>query len=121
MTQRISEHPASETTKTGRGKRSGNSDSKPSVDPPRNGENRRAIDATLAELERMGRLEKVDTAKVQMVRSMADALDAKPWNSQMWKEYRETIEGLVARGDDDADIQSILAELQAPVRNPEKG
>ena len=69
----------------------------------------------------MGRLEKIDAATVEMLRSMADALDTKPWNSQMWREYRETIEGLRAGGNDDADLQAaLLAELQAPVRDKGK-
>jgi len=89
----------------------------PSADPPGSGENRRAIERTLAELERIGRVEAVDAARVQMVRSMADSLDARPNNSQMWHEYRETVEGLIASGDDGAELDTVLARLRAPVRD----
>lgn len=81
------------------------------------GPNSRAIEETLAELKRMGRLEKVDAAKVQALRSMAEALDLNPFNSQMWKEYREAIGGLTAddRGSD--SIDELIDELSAPVRD----
>jgi hypothetical protein len=83
------------------------------VDRPESGENRRAIDSTLAELDRMGRLEGIDAARVQMLRSMADALDRKPWNSQMWKVYGEALGELTASGDDDDAIQAVIDELQS--------
>lgn len=67
----------------------------------------------------MGRLEKVDSARVQMLRSMADALDVKPFNSQMWREYRESIEELMTSGSESDDLAALLADLQAPVRDPE--
>lgn len=89
----------------------------PSGDPPASGENRLAAERTLAELERIGRLEAVDAARVQMIRSMADSLDARPNNSQMWHEYRETVEGLIASGDDGAEIDAVLARLRAPVHD----
>lgn len=84
------------------------------------GVNARAAEATLAELDRMGRLEKVDTARVQAVRSMAAALDVNPFNSQMWREYREALERLTADDDDDGAAEELLAELSGPVRNPPK-
>ena len=85
--------------------------------PPESGENRRAIEVTLTELERMGWLEAVDAARVQMVRSMADSLDERPFNSQMWHEYRETVEGLIASGDDSSELDAVLDKLRAPVRD----
>ena len=87
------------------------------ADPPASGENRLAAERTLAELERIGRLEAVDAARVQMIRSMADSLDARPNNSQMWHEYRETVEGLISSGDDGAEIDAVLARLRAPVHD----
>jgi hypothetical protein len=72
---------------------------------------------TLAELERIGRLEPVDAARVQMVRSMADSLDQRPNNSQMWHEYRETVRGLIASGDDGGELDAALARLRAPVHD----
>lgn len=76
------------------------------------------MDETLAELKRMGRLEKVDAARVQALRSMAQALDENPFNSQMWREYREAIEGLTANDGDDGSVDDLLNELSSPVRHP---
>lgn len=81
--------------------------------------NAAAIEVTLAELERMGRLEDVDAARVQALRSIAAALDAKPFSPQMWREYREAIEGLTADdGNGDGSIDELLDELSASVRDP---
>ena len=83
----------------------------------RQGPNERAIEATLAELRAMGRLEKIDAAKVQALRSIAEALDLNPFNSQMWREYREAIEGLT-RNDGGSDaVDDLLDKLSAPVRD----
>ena len=71
----------------------------------------------LHELDRIGRLEPIDAARVQMVRSMADSLDDRPNNSQMWHEYRETVEGLIASGDDGSELDAVLEKLRAPVRD----
>jgi hypothetical protein len=81
------------------------------------GPNATAMDTTLAELRRMGRLERVDAARVQALRSMANALDQNPFNSQMWREYRDAIEGLTADDGDSDSIDGLLDELSAPVRD----
>ena len=77
------------------------------------GSNVAAIESTLGELERAGRLEPIDAAKVQAVRSMAAALDLNPFNSQMWREYRESLERLTADDSDDGALQALLDELSA--------
>lgn len=82
------------------------------------GTNVAAVAVTLAELERSGRLETVDTARVQAVRSIAQALDVNPFNSQMWREYREALERLTADDDDDGSVAELLAELSSTVRHP---
>lgn len=81
------------------------------------GPNSKAIELTLAELTRMGRLEQVDAASVQALRSMAEVLDLNPFNSQMWREYREAIGGLVADDGASDSIDDLLDELSAPVRD----
>ncbi len=82
------------------------------------GPNAQAIDVTLAELRRMGRLEKVNAAQVQALRSMAEALDQNPFNSQMWKEYREAIGGLTASDDSGSTaVDDLLNELSTSVRD----
>lgn len=86
---------------------------------PKKGANATAIEATLGELRRMGRLERVDEARIQALRSMAEALDLNPFNSQMWKEYREAIGGITA---DDSPagssaVNDLLDDLSTPVRH----
>jgi hypothetical protein len=81
------------------------------------GANVSAINETLGELRRMGRLEKIDAARIQALRSMAAALDQNPFNSQMWREYREAIEGLTAHDGDDGAVDDLLNELSSPVRD----
>lgn len=79
--------------------------------------NSAAAETTLDELERAGRFERVDAARVQAIRSMARALDLNPFNSQMWAEYREALERLMADDSDDGSLAALLDELRAPVRD----
>jgi hypothetical protein len=79
--------------------------------------NLKALEQTLRELRRMGRLEKVDAARIQAVKSMAEELDRKQSNSQMWHVYLEALEGLTADGSDDGAVTDLLEELFAPVRD----
>lgn len=69
----------------------------------------------------MGRLEQIDAARVQALRSMAAALDANPFNSQMWREYREAIEGLTVHDSGSGAIDDLLDELSSPVRDQTQG
>ena len=86
------------------------------------GPNARAVEVTLSELKRMGRLEKVDEARVQALRSIAEAVDLNPFNSQMWREYREAIGGLtVDDRDSGSSVDDLLDELSPSVRHPAKG
>lgn len=73
-----------------------------------------AVNTTLAELERMGRIETVDAALVAAARSIATALDENPHNAQLWKAYRETLEGLTGGDGDGDDLADLLAELGSP-------
>ncbi|MGH2596126.1 MAG: hypothetical protein ACRDH7_09205 [Actinomycetota bacterium] len=93
------------------------------VSPTRrgNGDNRKAFEATLRELTRMGRVETVDAARVQMLRTMADTLDQRPFNAQMWKEYGEALERVTADRDDGGKLAELIASLQAPIRDPAEG
>jgi hypothetical protein len=65
----------------------------------------------------MGRLEKIDSARVQALRSMAEALDLNPFNSQMWREYREAIEVLTVDDSGGDSVDQLLDELSSPVRD----
>jgi hypothetical protein len=109
MTRRTSEPRAGRAT-------SGSNSRKPKGTRRVRGENRKAVDATLAELERLGRISPLDGARVQALRSMADVLDLRPGNSQMWKEYREGLEELIGRGDDSDQQDAIVAKLRTPLR-----
>lgn len=75
--------------------------------------NRGQLEQTLKELRRLGRIEKVDAAFVQALRSMAWALDADPSNAALWRQYRETLRELTA--DDDDGTAGALEELFAEV------
>jgi hypothetical protein len=80
--------------------------------------NSAAVEVTIAELRRMGRLERVDAARVQALRSIAAVLDQHPFNSQMWREYREALEGLTADDGDTGSVDELIDQLSAPVRDP---
>ncbi len=76
------------------------------------GPNLLAVRRTIKELERLGRFEQVDAARRQSLVSIARALDENPFNSQMWREYRESLNE-VLRADDDADddLAAALAQI----------
>jgi hypothetical protein len=74
------------------------------------------VEQTLRELRRMGRLEKVDAAAVQAVRSMARELDADAGNAALWRQYREALGELTA-DDADGSVDEALAGLYAEVRD----
>lgn len=80
------------------------------------GDNASELGKTLAELNRCGRLEKIDSAKVQMLRSMARALDADPANAALWRQYRESLKELTA-DDSNASVDEALADLFSEVRD----
>ena len=76
--------------------------------------NRGQLEQTLKELRRLGRLEKIDAAAVQALRSMAAALDGNPENAALWRQYREALRELTA-DDDHGSADAALAELFAEV------
>ena len=76
--------------------------------------NRGQLEQTLRELRRLGRVERVDAAVVQALRSMAAALDEDPARASLWRQYREALRELTA-DDDDGSADAALAELFAEV------
>ena len=80
--------------------------------------NRGQLEQTLKELRRLGRVEKVDAAAVQALRSMAFALDDDPANAALWKQYREALKELTADDDDSDSVGDALADLFAEVGDP---
>lgn len=85
------------------------------------GVNRKAAEKMLKILGDLGRIEDVDSARVQIVRSLADALDADSSNAQMWRTYRESIEDMM-KADERADssLEAALAEIRSagPMGHP---
>ena len=76
--------------------------------------NRGQLERTLAELRRLGRVEQVDAAAVQALRSMAGALDGDPSNAALWRQYREALRELTAddgAGSADAALGALFAEV----------
>jgi len=58
-----------------------------------------------------------DAARVEALRSMADALDIDPLNAQMWKEYRASLDILTPRGaDDDDDAFRTIAAINGATK-----
>jgi hypothetical protein len=73
------------------------------------------VEQTLKELRRLGRLERIDAAAVQMLRSMARALDQDPGRAALWREYREALRELTAHDDADGSFDEAVAGLLAEV------
>jgi hypothetical protein len=73
--------------------------------------NAAAFAATLSELVKLGHIEPLDAAQVQLVRSLAAAVDDDPGSSGLWRQYREALADLL-RADDDAD-QELAEALEA--------
>ena len=74
------------------------------------------LEQTLKELRRLGRIERVDAAVVQGLRSMAFALDDNPQNAALWRQYREALRELTA-DDDNGSVDEALDSLFAEVRD----
>lgn len=76
------------------------------------GPNVEAMRRTLVQLELLGRFEEVDAARKQSLMSLAAAVDARPNNAPLWREYRETLNE-VLRADEDADdeLAAALAKI----------
>lgn len=81
------------------------------------GTNASELGKTIAQLRRMGRLEVVDAARLQMVRSIARAVDRDPQNASLWRQYREALKELVRRDDDENDVDADLKALFGSVRD----
>lgn len=79
--------------------------------PVSDGGNAAAVEVTLGELERMGRLERVDAAAVQSLRSLAASVDLHPQNAALFREYREQLERMT-ESDDATPAERLLAEIR---------
>lgn len=78
------------------------------------GSNTEACERTLAVLSDTGRLEAVDAARVQAVRTLAQVVDERPTNPQLWQQYREALgEVLDADVSADSDLEQAVAAIRS--------
>lgn len=71
-----------------------------------------ALEVTLSELDRLGRIGDKQAATVQALRSMAAALDDEPARATLWKQYREALGELMADdADPDPDADGLFTEV----------
>ena len=84
------------------------------------GRNRIAADATIAALRSAGRLELIDSARISMLQTLADGVDADPVNATLWREYRAAETALREVTDDGNDeLTEILGRLSTPMGDAE--
>lgn len=69
-----------------------------------------ALEETLVALDGMGRFETVDSARLQLLRSMASALDDDPFNAQMWKAYDASLGRLMEADERATDDLAVALE-----------
>jgi len=82
--------------------------------------NRIAADATITALRSAGRLELIDSARIAMLQTLADGVDADPVNASLWREYRAAETALREVTDDGTDeLAEILSRLSTPVGDAE--
>lgn len=79
-------------------------------------DNAGALDETITQLQELGRLERIDSARLQMLRSMAGALDEDSSNAALWRQYREALRELTA-DDRGGSVDKALSSLFGPVRD----
>lgn len=90
------------------------------VKAPAFGRNRSAVELTVAALQELGRVEKVDSARVAAAQALADAVDADPGNASLWREYRAALESLRQVGDGGSDeFGKLLASLSSEILDQE--
>lgn len=78
--------------------------------------NTTAARRTIASLRDAGRLELVDEALVQVVLSLAAAVDNNPESAPLWREYRAAVHALGSVGESHSDpIGDLVAGLFAEV------
>ena len=84
------------------------------------GRNRIAADATITALRSAGRLELIDSARISMLQTLADGVDADPVNATLWREYRAAETALREITDDGTDeLAEILSRLSTPMGDAE--
>lgn len=82
-------------------------------EPVQGGTRTEALEATLQCLRAAGRLEPVDAARVDVLRGLAAAVEAKPYEPGLWREYRAALSEVL---DADSAADDDLAEAVAAIR-----
>lgn len=76
------------------------------------GSNVVAIEVLIEALFALGRLEKVDSARVEICRLLARAVDEHPENANLWRQYREAEDILRQVGANDVeDFNKVIASI----------
>ena len=76
------------------------------------GSNVVAIETLIETLHALGRLEKVDSARVEICRLLARAVDEHPENANLWRQYREAEDILRQVGANDVeDFNEVIASI----------
>jgi len=76
------------------------------------GSNVAAIEVLIEALFALGRLEKVDSARVEICRLLARAVDEHPENANLWRQYREAEDILRQVGANDVeDFNEVIASI----------
>lgn len=89
---------------------------KPKAPTPAHGRNRSAVEASVPHLATGPE----HVALVELVRSLADAVDIEPLNDRLWRQYQQALDSLMeatADGGSD-DFAKRVAELRAPIQHP---
>ena len=76
------------------------------------GSNSLAIEVLIEALYLLGRLEKVDSARIEIARLLARSVDAHPENANLWRQYREAEDALRTVGANDVeDFNKVIASI----------
>ena len=76
------------------------------------GSNSLAIEVLIEALYLLGRLEKVDSARIEIARLLARSVDAHPENANLWRQYREAEDALRTVGSNDVeDFNKVIASI----------
>jgi hypothetical protein len=78
-----------------------------------------AAERTIRALAGLGRLEEVDVARVEALRTLAAAVDENPANAALHREYRDSLSDLRFYDDDDG-FSDALEDLRTSVRDSEE-
>lgn len=85
------------------------------------GRNRAAVEVTIKALFDSGKIGLVDEARVNICRTLADAVDSDPLNASLWREFRaseQSLRELDAKDDD--EFTALLKSLSSEVGDEKK-